>query len=170
MGWGSPLLLLLASATSQWALVGCNSVVSAPLRNAPLGCVARVLGLPRSNSATRITPAGTALSVKPDLRTAEIWHRRVLRRDCLFVTFASGSDRSDTCPCVPLKLLQPRAPETCQQRRKPLGGRYHAPARLTPPPRAHGSKLHGCRRGCATTQRNAAQRWQRRSRRDESSS
>ena len=64
MGWGSPLLLLLASATSQWALVGCNSVVSAPLRNAPRGCLARVLGLPRSHSATRITPAGRARSVR----------------------------------------------------------------------------------------------------------
>ena len=67
MGLGSPLVLLLASATSQWALVGCKSVVSAPLRNAPRGCLARVLGLPRSHSATRITPAGRARSVKPVL-------------------------------------------------------------------------------------------------------
>ena len=64
MGLGSPLLLLLASATSQWALVRCKSVVSARLRNAPLGCLARVLGLPRSLSATRVTPAVSARSVR----------------------------------------------------------------------------------------------------------
>ena len=78
MGLGSPLLLLLASATSQWALVGCKSVVSAPLRNAPLGCLARVLGLPRSHSATRLERCDQASFRKTRDAAARLANRGIL--------------------------------------------------------------------------------------------
>ena len=64
MGLGSPLAAAFSKRYQPMALVSCKSVVSAPLRNAPRGCLARVLGLPRRHSATRVTPAGRPRSVR----------------------------------------------------------------------------------------------------------